>query len=83
MKGMKNKKSINIVLDARIEGIGETIDKDTGVPPSVVSQMILNGKISSPGVYPPELVVPEEDFFKELAKRKIYIYLDDKRLNEI
>ena len=54
---------------------------DTGVPPSIVAQMILKKKIQEKGVFPPDLVVPPELFFKELARRKIFIFLNNKRVN--
>ena len=44
---------------------------DTGVPPSIVAQMIGTNQITDRGVLPPEKVVPAEAFFKELAKRHI------------
>ena len=70
-----------IIMDAKIPGINETIDKDTGVPPSIIAQMIADGKITNKGVFPPESIIPEEEFFKELAKRKIYVYQNNKRIN--
>ena len=72
----ENKK---IIMDAKISG--ETIDKDTGVPPSIIAQMIVDGKITNKGVFPPESIILEEDFFKELAKRRIYIYQNNKKIN--
>jgi len=72
----ENKK---IILDAKISG--EEIDKDTGVPPSIISLMIADGKITDKGVFPPESIIPEKDFFRELAKRKIYIYKNNKKIN--
>lgn len=42
---------------------------DTGVPPSIVAQMILSGEIRACGVQAPELCVPPLRFFEELAKR--------------
>jgi lysine 6-dehydrogenase len=44
---------------------------DTGVPPSIVAQMILAGTISQKGVLPPEVAVEPQPFFQELAKRNI------------
>jgi len=44
---------------------------DTGVPPSIVAQMILSGQISLRGVLPPEVAVEPQPFFEELAKRQI------------
>ena len=70
-----------IIIDVKIKGVGETIDKDTGVPPSIIAQMIVDGKIKDKGVFPPESVILGEYFFKELAKRRIYIYKNNKRIN--
>lgn len=81
IEGIEDKKRKTIIMDAKIEGINETIDKDTGVPPSIVAQMILDEKINKYGVYPPESIVPEEDFFKELKKRGILIFMNDKKIN--
>lgn len=44
---------------------------DTGVPPSVVAQMIAQNEIMERGVLPPELCVPAQPFFAELNKRTI------------
>ena len=44
---------------------------DTGVPPSIVAQMIAQGQIPERGVLAPEACVPPEPFFAELAKRTI------------
>jgi saccharopine dehydrogenase-like NADP-dependent oxidoreductase len=44
---------------------------DTGVPPSIVAQMILNNQINQTGVLAPEVCVPAKPLFDELAKRKI------------
>lgn len=40
---------------------------------SVVAQMIGNGTISKTGVYPPEQIVPGEEYIKEMAKRNVII----------
>jgi saccharopine dehydrogenase-like NADP-dependent oxidoreductase len=44
---------------------------DTGVPPSIVAQMIMNNQINQTGVLAPEVCVPAQPLFDELAKRKI------------
>ncbi|HEY9778312.1 MAG TPA: saccharopine dehydrogenase C-terminal domain-containing protein [Planktothrix sp.] len=44
---------------------------DTGVPPSIVAQMIAGKKISATGVLAPEVCVPPEMLFAELTKRSI------------
>lgn len=79
--GMKDGMDKQAVLDAKVECLDETIDKDTAVPASIVAQMIVNDEINKAGVFPPELIVPEERFFKELAKRKIFIYMNDRKIN--
>ncbi|HEY6928205.1 MAG TPA: saccharopine dehydrogenase NADP-binding domain-containing protein [Thermoanaerobaculia bacterium] len=42
---------------------------DTGVPLSVVGQMLASRTISAPGVFCPETAVPSQPFFAELARR--------------
>jgi saccharopine dehydrogenase-like NADP-dependent oxidoreductase len=44
---------------------------DTGVPPSIVAQMIGSGLIKQRGVLAPEACVPSKPFFDELARRTI------------
>ncbi len=44
-------------------------DLNTGVPPSIVAQMIVDGAIKHKGVVAPEIAVDPELFFKELEKR--------------
>lgn len=46
---------------------------DTGVPPSIVAHMIARGEIKERGVLAPELCVPIQPFFDELAKRDIFM----------
>ncbi|HLC59273.1 MAG TPA: saccharopine dehydrogenase NADP-binding domain-containing protein [archaeon] len=46
---------------------------NTGVAPSVMAQMIANGKVKERGVLPPELCIDPKYFFKELKKRGIKI----------
>jgi saccharopine dehydrogenase-like NADP-dependent oxidoreductase len=46
---------------------------DTGVPPSIVAQMIALGQIKERGVLAPELCVPAQPFFDELSKRSIVV----------
>lgn len=41
---------------------------------SVVAQMIGNGTIMRPGVYPPEQIVPGDEYIKEMAKRGVMIH---------
>jgi len=46
----------------------------TGVPLSIVSQMLAKGEIKEKGVLPPETALKPKPFFTELAKRDIKIY---------
>lgn len=41
---------------------------------SVVAQMIANGTITKRGVYPPEQIVPGDQYIEEMAKRSVNIY---------
>ncbi|MEK6817284.1 MAG: saccharopine dehydrogenase C-terminal domain-containing protein [Nanoarchaeota archaeon] len=54
---------------------------DTGMPASIIAQMVFNGTISKPGAYSPEFVVPYEPFFKELRKRKMIVLENGKVIN--
>lgn len=44
---------------------------DTGVPPAIVAEMLLDETIMERGAIPPEVCVPHKEFFHELAKRTI------------
>jgi saccharopine dehydrogenase (NAD+, L-lysine-forming) len=45
------------------------VARDTGFPPSIVTRMILEGRIRERGVLPPERCVPVRPFFEALAER--------------
>jgi lysine 6-dehydrogenase len=45
--------------------------RDTGVPPSVVAQMIVAGEVRGPGMFSPETAVDPDRFFARLAERGI------------
>lgn len=51
---------------------------DTGVPPSIVAQMICNGQITERGALAGEQCVPPIPYFKELAKREMPVYCVEK-----
>ncbi len=61
------------------EDAGSNIN--TGMTLSIMSQLLFQGKINETGVTAPETCVPHEDFFKELARRKMIVYQDGKRVN--
>ncbi len=54
---------------------------DTGMTVSIMAQMILREEITQKGSFAPEGVVPPEPFFAELAKRKMIVYENKKRIN--
>jgi len=60
------------------EDAGSNID--TGMPASIMAQMIKTGKITKRGAFSPEFIVPPIPFFKELKKRKMIVYRNGKNL---
>lgn len=48
-------------------------DANTGIPPSIVAQMLANGEVKGAGVFAPEEVVPHEPYFAALARRDIHV----------
>jgi saccharopine dehydrogenase (NAD+, L-lysine-forming) len=47
---------------------------NTGVPPSIIAQMIAKGQVKQKGVLPPEICINPQIFFAELKKRDIKVY---------
>jgi len=60
------------------EEFGSNID--TGMSISIMAQMIQKGLIKKTGVTAPEAAVPPIEFFKELKKRGMHIYLNNKKI---
>jgi saccharopine dehydrogenase-like NADP-dependent oxidoreductase len=54
---------------------------DTGMPASIIAQMIKEEAIAEKGSFAPEAVVPPRLFFKELRKRKMVVYENKKIIN--
>lgn len=72
-----------IVMDCHVPGMpkwGIGMDIDTGSPPSIVAQFIARGLICARGVYPPGMAVPHAEFFKELARRRMSVYQNGRKL---
>lgn len=46
--------------------------RPTGVAPAVIACWLAAGRISGPGVFPPEAIIEPEPFFAELARRDIH-----------
>ena len=61
------------------ENAGSNIN--TGMTISIMGQLLFRGLINETGVIAPEVCVPCKPFFIELAKRKIIMYEDKKRIN--
>ena len=80
-KGKKKKVEMNCIVKT-ISGWEEAgSNVDTGRTISIISQMIQTGLIKESGVYSPEAVIPCETFFEELAKRKMWVYMNEKPIN--
>lgn len=81
VKGTRKSKKVTMIVDCHTSGKKEWdlgTDINTGCPPSIVSQMILNGQIKGKGVLFPESAIPSEPFFKELEKRNMYVKIQKK-----
>jgi saccharopine dehydrogenase-like NADP-dependent oxidoreductase len=64
------------VLDCHVPGMpawGVGVDIDTGAPPSIAAQMLLDGTITARGVLAPEAAITPEPFFRELSRRRMPI----------
>lgn len=85
IKGKKDKKPKTILMECLVpplkgwEEAGCNID--TGFPAVIMARMIKDGRITGRGSFAPEAVVPEKEFFKELAKKKLNVYENGKRIN--
>ena len=82
MKGTKD----GVEKEVIVESVIRTSEKwgfmagalDTGVPPSIVAQMICKGQITERGALAGEQCVPPILYFKELAKREMPVYCVEK-----
>jgi saccharopine dehydrogenase-like NADP-dependent oxidoreductase len=54
---------------------------DTGIPASIIAQMIRNEKITGRGSFAPESVVPKEEFFKSLKEKEMAVYMNGRAIN--
>lgn len=77
MKGTKNGRAEHLTLDcitrSKAQWNAPAGALDTGIPPSIIAQMILAKTIRKKGVLPPEQCVPVKKFFEELKRRGIRI----------
>lgn len=83
--GTKNGKEKFVEMDALAKTLPSweehTCNIDTGMPASIMAQMIFNDVIVEKGVLPPEFVVPPELFFAELGRRQIWVYENGRKIN--
>ncbi|MEK9186474.1 MAG: saccharopine dehydrogenase C-terminal domain-containing protein, partial [Patescibacteria group bacterium] len=75
--GKKNGAHHKILMECIVNTLPDWQDAgcniDTGMPASIMTQMVIDGRITAHGSYPPGPVVPTEKFFSELAKRKMQV----------
>ncbi len=85
IKGNHNGKRKEILMECIVPPLKGWEDAgcniDTGMPASIIAQMVLKGVIKKPGSYSPEFIVPPEPFFEELRKRKMLVYENGKAIN--
>ena len=82
VKGTRRGRKKTVIVDAFFRSNPEWCfgagDLDTGVPPSIVAQMIAKGAIKERGVLAPEQCVPVKEFLKELRKRRVKLLVREK-----
>lgn len=86
LRGVRDGRSVEIRVEEisppnDAYGVGGA-DANTGIPPSVVAQMIARGTIKGVGALAPEQVVPPEEYFAELKRRGIEISVHESDLDE-
>ena len=83
--GKKDRKSKKILMECIVPTLKGWEDAgcniDTGMPASIMAQMIKKGIIENKGSFAPEAVVPPMPFFKELAKRHMKVFENGKLIN--
>ncbi len=83
--GKKNNKKKRIKMQCVVPTIKGWEDAgcniDTGMPASIMAQMVKNGIIKERGCFAPEAVVPPQPFFEELSKRSMKVYENGKLIN--
>jgi len=83
--GQKNNKKKRILMECIVPTLKGWEDAgcniDTGMPASIIAQMIKKDIIKDRGSFAPEGIVPPEPFFKELRKRKMKVMENGKIIN--
>lgn len=82
--GEKNNKKRKILMECLVPTLKGWEDAgcniDTGIPASILAQMIKEGIIAEKGSFAPEAVVPPEYFFKELKKKKMFVFENGRKI---
>lgn len=85
IKGFKDRKKKTLLMECIVpplKGWEEAgCNVDTGMPGSIIAQMVKEGEIVKRGSFAPEGIVPEKSFFKELRRRKMTVYENGERIN--
>ena len=82
IKGVIKGKKVTCLHDCHTEGMLEWdigTDIDTGSPPAVAAQMIVNGEITRHGACFPEEAIPPQAFFKHLERRQMFVKTEVKK----
>jgi len=83
--GRKNGKPKKILMECIVPTLKGWEDAgcniDTGMPASIMAQMIKKGMVKEKGSFAPEAIIPPEPFFKELRKRKMIVLENGKVIN--
>jgi lysine 6-dehydrogenase len=87
VRGRRAGRSGDPALAPRVEALAECVvrphpewqagagELDTGVPPSIVAQLLGHRVINRPGVFAPEDAVPPGPYLAELARRRMEVVL--------
>ncbi len=85
MHGLQDGKPASIHMECIVGTLSGWEDAgcniDTGMPASIIAQMICDGVISERGSFPPGPVIPPKLFFDELRKRKMDVYHNGTLIN--
>lgn len=54
---------------------------DTGIPASIIAQMVIDGRVEKRGSFTPDEVIPTQEFFSELKKKGMMVYQDGSLIN--
>ena len=83
--GTKNRKRKEILMECLVPPLKRWEDAgcniDTGMPASILSQMVKKEEFTHKGSFSPEISIPPEPFFKELKKRHMRVYENGKVIN--